>query len=283
MSITRATALAAVALAAAVPSALALHDSAAVTGMASAKAAAQQLAALGPVAANPLDSVDHFKCYKASEPPPTAPGIPKGVILADQFGAFPQKVGKAIMLCNPVVKIHDGVQYGVRHPELHLVCFQIKQNLPHQVKVDNQFGRRGLDTQKASRLCLPSYKNQPPGPALPPLGLLDHYKCYTAREHLPASGQPAPGIPPIVTLIDQFVNTPVKVGGPSTLCNPVRKTHDDVVTDVRYPDIHLVCFRIKEKQRPPVTVNVYNQFQKRTLVVTDAVELCLPSRKQVVS
>src|SRR4051794_4240151 len=104
MSLTRATTLAVVALAAAVPSALALHDAAApVTGMAAAKAASRRLAATGDGgAANPLPNVDHLKCYRAVEPPPTAP-LPPPVLLADQFGAGQQKIGKVVMLCNPVV------------------------------------------------------------------------------------------------------------------------------------------------------------------------------------
>ena len=186
------------------------------------------------------------------------------------------------MLCNPVVKIHGDATYPVKHPELHLVCFKLKQNQARNVAVNNQFGKRPLRVTTAKRLCLPSYKNQQPGPALPPLSLLDHYKCYTASEIVPPGGVPAPGIPKTVQLIDQFENTQVKVGAPATLCNPVRKTHDGVVTEVRYPDVHLVCFKIKEQHPPHVTVRVFNQFGQRTLNVGDPQELCVPSRKQII-
>jgi hypothetical protein len=283
MSILKATSLAAVTLAVvAVPSALAIRSAApAPAGLAAAKLAVRQLAVSGSAAANPLSSVDHFKCYKASEQPPPKP-LPPSVILADQFGAGQLKVGPVVMLCNPVTKIHDGVEYTMRHPELHLVCFKLRQNQSRTVIVNNQFGQRTLRVNAAKRLCLPSYKNQQPGPALPPLSLLDHYKCYASNELLPPSGQPAPGIPKTVQLIDQFENLTVKVGAPVTLCNPVRKTHDGTVTEVRYPDVHLVCHKIREPQRPPVTVQVFNQFGQRTLDVSDAQELCLPSRKQLV-
>ncbi len=283
MSILRATSLAAVTLVAvAVPSALAIHSATpAPAGLAAAKLAAKQLAASGSQLVNPLASVDHFKCYKASEAPPPAP-LPPQVTLADQFGASALKVGRVVMLCNPVVKIHDDVTYGVKNPELHLVCFKLQQNQARNVAVDNQFGKRNLRVTTAKRLCLPSYKNQQPGPGLPPLSLLDHYKCYTANEILPPTGQPAPGIPKTVQLIDQFENKQVKVGAPVTLCNPVRKTHGGTVTDVRYPDVHLVCFKIKERQPPHVTVRVFNQFGQRTLNVSDPQELCVPSRKQII-
>jgi hypothetical protein len=282
MSILKATSLAAVALAAvAAPSALALHSaSPAPAGLAAAKLAARQLAVSGDQLANPLSAVDHFKCYKASETAPPAP-LPPQVTLADQFGASATKIGAVVMLCNPVVKIHDDVQYGVQRPELHLVCFKLKQNQARNVIVNNQFGQRPLRATTAKRLCLPSYKNQHPGPALPPLSLLDHYKCYTANEILPAAGVPAPGIPKTVQLIDQFENRKVKVGAPVTLCNPVRKTHAGTVTEVRYPDVHLVCFKIREQQQPHVTVQVINQFGQRTLNVGDPQELCLPSRKHI--
>ena len=249
MSILKATSLAAFTLVAvAVPSALAIHSATpAPAGLAAAKLAAKQLATSGSQLANPLASVDHFKCYKATEALPPAP-LPPQVILADQFGASALKVGRVVMLCNPVVKIHGDVTYGVKNPQLHLVCFKLKQNQARNVAVDNQFGKRHLRVTTAKRLCLPSYKNQQPGPALPPLGLLDHYKCYTANEIVPPAGQPAPGIPKTVQLIDQFENKQVKVGAPVTLCNPVRKTHNGVVTEVRYPDVHLVCFKIKEQQ-----------------------------------
>jgi hypothetical protein len=284
MPILKATSLAALALAGiAVPSALAVHSSASnPAGLAAAKLASRQLATAGDgVAANPLSAVDHFKCYKASELPPPQP-LPSQVTLADQFGASAVKVGPVIMLCNPVVKVHDDVTYPVSHPELHLVCFKLLQNQARNVQVRNQFGIRPLRATTARRLCLPSYKNQEPGPGLPPLGLLDHYKCYDAPEIIPTGGQPAPGIPDTVQLTDQFEQKTVKVGAAVTLCNPVRKTHDGTVTEVRYPDVHLVCFKIKEKQPPTPTVTVFNQFGKRTIAVGKPVELCLPSRKQVI-
>jgi hypothetical protein len=282
MSIVKATSLAAFALAAvAAPSALALHSAApAPAGLAAAKLAVGQLAAGGNQFTHPLSAVDHFKCYQASEAPPPAPP-PSPVILADQFSAGQFTVGPVVMLCNPVTKIHDDTTYEMRHPELHLVCFQITQNQSRTVRVNNQFGQRVLRVNAARRLCLPSYKNQLPGPDLPPLSLLDHYKCYAATEQLPPSGDPAPGIPKTVQLIDQFENKQVKVGAPTTLCNPTRKTHDGHVTEVQYPDVHLVCFKIKEQQPPHVTVQVVNQFGQRTLNVGKPQELCLPSRKQL--
>ena len=245
-------------------------------------AVAMSMAAVPAANATPLSAVDHFKCYKAVEPTvPPAPGIPAAVRLSDQFGNANLQVGRVVRLCNPVRKLHDGRVFEIRHPDLHLVCYAIQQNVPRQVQVRNQFGQRRLNVTRANRLCLPSYKNETPqGQELEPLANLDHYKCYQATEPPPI----APGIPPVVGLTDQFGARNVQVGRASTLCNPTRKGHDGVITPVRFPDVHLTCFKIRQPGiQPAIDVFVINQFQRRDLEVTTPVELCLPSRKRVLA
>ena len=233
-------------------------------------------------AKTPLSAIDHFKCYKAVEPTvPPAPGIPAAVRLSDQFGNANLQVGRVVRLCNPVRKLHDGRAFEIRHPDLHLVCYAIRQNVPRQVQVRNQFGTRQLNVTRANRLCLPSYKNETPqGQELEPLANLDHYKCYRATE--PGAG--APGIPNIVNLLDQFGANNVFVDEPTTLCNPTRKGHNGVITRVRFADLHLTCFAIRQPgDAPERSVFVLNQFQRRDLTVTTPVELCLPSYKRVLA
>lgn len=233
-------------------------------------------------AKTPLSAIDHFKCYKAAESAvPPAPGIPAAVRLSDQFGNANLQVGKVVRLCNPVRKLHDGRAFEIRHPDLHLVCYAIRQNVPRQVQVRNQFGIRQLNVTRANRLCLPSYKNETPqGQELEPLANLDHYKCYQARE--PGAG--APGIPNIVNLLDQFGANNVFVDEPTTLCNPTRKGHDGVITRVRFADLHLTCFAIRQPgDNQDRSVFVLNQFQRRDLTVTTPMELCLPSYKRVLA
>ena len=233
-------------------------------------------------AKTPLSAIDHFKCYKATEAAvPPAPGIPAAVRLSDQFGNANLQVGRVVRLCNPVRKLHDGKAFEIRHADLHLVCYAIRQNVPRQVRVTNQFGSRRLNVTRANRLCLPSYKNESPETQeLEPLANLDHYKCYQARE----PGPGAPGIPGIVNLLDQFGANNVFVDEPTTLCNPTRKGHDGVVTPVRFPDLHLTCFAIRQPgDLQTRSVFVLNQFQRRDLTVTTPMELCLPSYKRVLA
>jgi len=237
-------------------------------------------AALAAVpAANPLDSVDHFKCYQATNPAPLGGGVPSQVGLTDEFLQQANRIGKIVRVCNPVIKIHGDTTYPVHHPTLHLVCFAIRAQVPRLVEVRNQFGLRRLDVTQANRLCLPSYV----GGGGEPLGLLDHYKCYDASEHLGPSGVPAPGIPDTVGTIDDFGNQTVQVAAPTSLCNPVRKVKGAEVTPIRFPDIHLVCFKIRQPQNPSLVESTVNQFGQNNAAVGRALEICLPSRKRILA
>jgi hypothetical protein len=65
---------------------------------------------------------------------------------------------------------------------------------------------------------------------------------------------------------------------PVLLCNPVEKTHNDIVTPIQNPDDHLVCYKLEGTQFT-ATAQVGNQFGEEILTVEPADLLCVPSRK----
>ena len=163
-----------------------------------------QAALSGPQPGAPLD---HFVCYHVRQAAGSPP-IPASVLLGDEFSAknpdgspipTPVKVGAPTALCAPITKYHQVGStlyvYPVVHPTLHLVCFKITESTPTPrmfVSTDNQFNppgqKRILQTGlpgtnvTAQSVCLPSHKSVDPAapPQGEPLGLLSHFKCYTA-------------------------------------------------------------------------------------------------------
>jgi hypothetical protein len=268
--------------------------------------AAAALGVAAPVASAappgpPSGILDHFHCYRATQPT-TAPPIPPSVQLHDQFdkpGTFQTvRVGKPTQLCNPVTKIVPKVgTFDVRHKSLHLVCFAITQAKPDPtftVLVDNQFnppagGVRKVQTGgRPVQLCLPSWKALRPPPTGEALALLDHFKCYRARDLTdPAAG----GVPPVVGLLDQFTRTAkrAKVGALVMLCNPVTKMIPGAVFPPKNPDFHLVCWAVRDGIKAPLvwTSNQFNptgKFRQLRLGPPSTVRtLCVPSFKRIVT
>jgi hypothetical protein len=131
----------------------------------------------------PLDVLNHFACYKATETEPagsTVPGLPAGVFAQDQFTPAPipkTTVVAPTEVCNPATKYVTttaGTQtFAPPNPDLHLVCFSIRSTVQPatQVYVDDQFtpdpaaAAATLQLKgPAYQLCAPSLKQiiQPP-------------------------------------------------------------------------------------------------------------------------
>lgn len=110
-----------------------------------------------------------------------------------------------------------------------------------------------------------------PDAALP----LNHFFCYQITTSQPVSET--------VRLQDQFDTKPkkAKVGAAVRLCNPVQKTHDNKVTEILYPNDHLLLYRIgTHRAEPSIEVQVRNQFGVAQLAVyTPAEVLMVPTRK----
>ena len=233
-------------------------------------------------AKTPLSAIDHFKCYKAAESAvPPAPGIPAAVRL---WTSSATRTCRSARSCASATRCASCMTAGRSRSGIR-TCISSATPSARTCRARSRCatssGSRQLNVTRANRLCLPSYKNETPqGQELEPLANLDHYKCYQARE--PGAG--APGIPNIVNLLDQFGANNVFVDEPTTLCNPTRKGHDGVITRVRFADLHLTCFAIRQPgDAPDRSVFVLNQFQRRDLTVTTPVELCLPSYKRVLA
>jgi hypothetical protein len=103
---------------------------------------------------------------------------------------------------------------------------------------------------------------------------LNHFLCYQITTSTPVSVT--------VRTQDQFDNRPkrTRVSESVQLCNPVQKTHDTVVTDILFPNDHLIAYRIGAHSTLSLTVQVKNQFGTQQLKVYRPAEVLLvPTRK----
>ena len=218
--------------------------------------------------------LDHFYCYPIQ---PTTQAVftpPPTVQLKDLFGTSIVNVGPLQRLCLPANKtrLDTGQSSPPQNPAAHLTCFGISDpNFPpRKVTATNQFGDAKLDVVGVQSLCLPSFKSlqDPPNfpPDLQPAGL-DHFKCYTVRYTVDATGNPTNvfGLEPANVLVqDQFGPKVATLGRPMLVCNPAEKTRLDLpgnpVTPVTNPDAHLVCFRSEDDQQYALQPWLKNQF-----------------------
>jgi len=123
----------------------------------------------------PLDPashfVDHFKCYtiKLKASYSAVHAFPIQPWLEDQFLQGKRyDLEKPTLLCNPVAKLHNGVETPVKNPHTHLLCYPVKPAPGEPVHVsvinlytNNQFGRERLRSKIESELCVPSRKHVP--------------------------------------------------------------------------------------------------------------------------
>jgi hypothetical protein len=105
--------------------------------------------------------LDHFKCYDVehNHMPQVAEKARRSLYLEDQFLGGRGMGLNQRLLCNPVIKLHDGKEFPIHRPEEHLVCYNLLSgSVPKTVIVANQFGKQKLLVGRASHLCLPSEK-----------------------------------------------------------------------------------------------------------------------------
>ena len=218
--------------------------------------------------AQAVPPLDHFKCYATQ-----GQSVGEIVDLRDQFADDPKAQVRATRLfCNPVEKTHADVVTPILNPDHHLKLYRIgARPVPdRQVVVSNQFdplgGPQVLNVTRPIFLAVPTQKDPHPKP-----DGLDHFKCYLAS---------GPSVDAIVNLSDQFIpDDRVKVRRPLAFCNPVEKTHADVVTPILNPDDHLVCYRMAVRDPFMGTVVVHDQFIDEDLILDRPNILCVPSIK----
>jgi len=219
--------------------------------------------------------LDHFKVYWATwadEPPMY--GVP--VQLEDQFIAewlgepLNATVGMPVFFANPVNKYHGEVWTPVSNWNDHYTFYELdyEEITPGWwVQVSNQFDPlaplveppvyQELYVSGPVMLAVPTKK----GLQDPPVGL-DHFLVYTVT-----------GEPPIVgadiELWDQFTEQSVTVWPPAYFANPVKKTivESGDVTEVMYPDDHLVFYWIDGGMFYEEWLPIDNQFGPQVLVV----------------
>lgn len=105
---------------------------------------------------NAPQNLDHFECYRIQNAAP----LNQAVDLQDEFAqAVGLVVGKAVLLCNPVRKVHGAQTFEIKNPDAHLVCYQVPRlQVNRQVSIQNQFQQTTLTVKKPKLLCAPSLK-----------------------------------------------------------------------------------------------------------------------------
>lgn len=285
------------------------------------------------VAANPpgLENYDHFMCYQVKElkkrclEDPSIKcktdadcattcftGFPKDVTasLSDQFEAGMVDVKKPRDLCLPADK--NGENPGAEDNPGHQKRYQVKNVVKHikqRVNVQNQFGSAAVETTKEDTVMVPTGKSLTGVATALPDGVLDHFKCYKAKQlkkvclgdptlkckqdkldpmidDCPVGVGPCTqGLPKGVTAVvtDQFqADRTYDIKKLTKLCNPVNKNNEDPGAEAL--DIHYACYQAKAlkelpKFEPISTIRTDNQFGPEALEAKKERELCVPSLK----
>jgi len=230
------------------------------------------LAQHGIYPAQPAGAPGHFKCYKLKRKRFQA----QNVALTDQFGARQANVPKRLELCNPVRKNQETFP----NKNAHLQCYKAKgPSVGRVVAVQNQFGTQQLQVTTPRSLCVPSEKRKVQrsgrkGKFKPIETAIDHAQCYDVVPQTPLQRV---GKLDKVKLKDQFgTEKKVKVRDPQYLCTPTQKNEERI----QHPVKHLVCYQIKD-DKVKKTVQVLNQFERKTVKTVKPVSLCVPSNKVV--
>ena len=110
---------------------------------------------------------------------------------------------------------------------------------------------------------------------------VDHYMCYRVIDETGG----VDGRVIIEDQFDQYVEVPreKRVRQAKYVCNPARKSHDGVITDPIFPDIHIVCYNVIPKRPLPRPAYSYsNQFgdDATVAIVEREAMLCVPSLKR---
>ena len=216
------------------------------------------------VAANFQPPPDHFKFYHAD----SETYIGEAVYLEDQFGAVTATVGWCWGLGNPAEKVHGYVTTPIWNADRHFTVYNLSCEEEPQVwyvMVNNQFGGQLLTVYGPVGLAVPTRKEGHDAPVA-----LDHFLLYEVME--------GRSVEAVVDLNDEFGDETVTVYEPAFFANPVRIIHDGEVTEILYPEVHGVLYRI-EGGDFQTEVQVVNQFGEQTLDVDDPVLLAVPSEK----
>jgi hypothetical protein len=211
--------------------------------------------------------LDHFLLYEVME----SQYLHTVVDLNDQFGNEHVEMFEPVYFANPVQKTDAaGMVTEIQHPDEHLVFYGIVGLLdPPQVQVINQFGEQTLDLYRAEFLAVPSEKTSF---ELVEPEVLDHFKCYWIENEVYLGDY--------VYLEDQFGALEAEVGWAYHFCNPVEKTYDGEVTEIKNPNDHLTTYDLYYEEDPHMwSVEVDNQFGTQQLTVWGPTGIAVPTQK----
>jgi hypothetical protein len=210
--------------------------------------------------------LDHFKTYWAAwaEEPPMYE-VP--VQLEDQFitewlgEPISANVTGPVLFANPADKWHLDEWTPISNWNDHYTFYFIEYEEPTpvwKVTVSNQFGiDQVLYVGGPDMLAVPTKK----GLQDPPVGL-DHFLVYAVLEEPPVLMEE-------VWLWDQFTGQGATVYQAAYFANPVQKTIVDSgeVTEIMYPDDHLVFYWIDGGMFHEEWLPIDNQFGPQVLMV----------------
>lgn len=219
---------------------------------------------------------------------------PVSVVLRDQF-INPTDFTLALIerLLNPVKKLHAGITFSPRRPDLHYVAYRLKSPAlfaPRSVLIENQFEKRNITVTKPRYVLTPTGKKKigipiervlsvlPPAVAekfistiVPPIPKdANHYLCYDVEPYEIAKG---------VQLKDQFQSKSFEVVRARYLCNPAEKIHSGKTYPIVDNENHLMCYEIIPHNLVNRQVLTHNQFGIKSLKAVQTEELCVPTVK----
>lgn len=219
---------------------------------------------------------------------------PVTVTLRDQFiEPTDFKLVLIERLLNPVRKLHAGLAFNPKRPDLHYLAYRVQpsaQFTPRVVLIENQFEQRSITVTKPRYLLAPTGKkklgipiekilaNLPPNAAnkliasiVPPVPQnANHYLCYDIEPYDIAKG---------VSLRDQFQNRQFEVVRALYLCNPTEKQHNDKISPIVDENNHLMCYETIPHNTLNRKVITHDQFGIKSQTAVRTEELCLPTKK----
>ena len=102
---------------------------------------------------------DHYLCYTVVD----GPVLDIPVQLADQWGAGGYMLGQAVLWCNPVEKVVNGIPYPIIHNAHHLAVYEIMNPMPFHVSFFwlDQFMEQYNEADMPWLLAVPAVKEFP--------------------------------------------------------------------------------------------------------------------------
>ena len=221
---------------------------------------------------------------------------PLKVTLRDQFiGPTDFTLNLIERLLNPVRKLHAGLAFNPKRPDLHYLAYRLQPPTPfvfapQTVIIENQFENRSILVTKPRSLLVPTGKRKIGIPIenllaklspvlankfiatiVPPIPQdANHYLCYDVEPYDIAEG---------VTLRDQFQDRSFQVIRALYLCNPAEKTYNGKVSEIVDRENHLMCYEVVPHNPINQKVVTHDQFGIRSQTPVRTEELCLPTKK----